>query len=73
MNNRNIILNSKKEIIVESSPKIEHLEKLAKDCMIKGNSEACEWFKYYFYKDTCGVKCIYTNCWNTANLAYKEN
>ena len=72
MKSKNIIIpNNNKKIFVVSYPQDEHLEKLAKDCIIKGDFDSCEWFRYYFYEDPCGVKCIYTNCWNIANLSCK--
>lgn len=62
MNNKNIITpNSNKKIIVVSCSRYEHLENLLKDCIIKGNSTNCDWFKYYFFDDPCGAKVIYTN------------
>ncbi len=62
---------SNKKRIIVCSPRNETLEGLFKDCVIKGNEEACRWFNYYFYEDPCDVKCIYTNCWNIAHQKHK--
>ena len=63
MNNKNIIAPCNND---------KHLEKLVKDCMIKGDNDSCEWLKYYieacewskYYhlcEDPHGLKCIYSN------------